>query len=443
MVGDPDDADDPDVLELEYNPGWGAPVFSDQFGGTALKATWKQEGALPIGQCYNIVDGELVLKPAKRTDCYIFNDTVFDGSAPGTAFMFAAKVKISQSNGNHPSFWLHGPRSQALYNEYDIVESYGTIQGDPDRPCASGTVTSTSGKGWYSVQSNHYSGVGPTTGRRDCFDRGEAAAALDGGYHVFSMMWAPGKVVEFYLDGKRTARWGAKHAIGGSLVIALTNLLNEIKDAQGNITGYKDVTGNAPNMRLKWVKVWKKTGVTDADFRVTTPTPTSRAVVDPAFYLASYPDLQAAFGTDQAAALQHWQTYGIAEGRVGSPTFDLNHYRAVNADLQGMSNAELVNHFVTYGIYEGRETSPYFNVGQYLASYADLAAAFADTPEDAFDHFVNLGIGEGRVASAHFNAPWYLQSNPDVAAAYGATNYLGAMAHYQGWGRVEGRPGTP
>jgi hypothetical protein len=196
-------------------------------------------------------------------------------------------------------------------------------------------------------------------------------------------------------------------------------------------------------MRLKWVKVWKKSGVTDADLGVSPPVATSRAVIDPAFYLASYPDLRAAFGTDQGAALQHWQTYGITEGRVASPTFDLNHYRAVNADLQGMSNAELVNHFLSYGIFEGRETSPYFNVGQYLTSYADLAAAFSDTPEAAFDHFMTNGIGEGRVASTRFNAPWYLQANPDVAAAYGATNYLGAMAHYQGWGRAEGRAGAP
>lgn len=443
-VGGADDADDDsDVLEIEYNPGWGAPVFSDQFGGTSLKPSWKQEGALPIGQCYKIVDGELVLPPNKRTDCYLFNDTVFDGAAPGTAYLFAAKVKLSRSNGNHPSFWTHGPRGQALYNEYDIVESYGETEGQPDRPCASGTVTSTSGKGFYNVQSNHYSGVNPTTGRRDCFDKAEAAAAFDGDYHVFSMMWAPGKAVEFYFDGKRTAHWGANHALGGAQVIALTNLLNEIKDANGNITGYKDVTGNAPNMRLKWVKVYKKTGVTDADLRVSTPTAASRAVVDPAFYLASYPDLRAAFGTDAAAAVQHWQTYGIAEGRVASPTFDVNHYRAVNADLAGMSNAELVNHFVTYGIYEGRETSPYFSVGQYLASYADLSAAFGETPEAAFDHFMTYGIGEGRVASASFNAPWYLQANPDVAAAVGATNYLGAMAHYQGWGRAEGRPGAP
>ena len=444
-VGDAGDAgSETEALAADYNPGWGAPVFSDNFGGSALKSSWKTEGTRPIGQCAKLVDGELVLDPQKRTDCYVFNDTPFNGDEPGVAYMFAAKVKIAQTNGNHPSFWLHGPRSQALYNEYDIVESYGTIAGDPERPCARDTVTSTSGKGWYSVQSNHYTRVQPTTGRRDCFTDEEAATALDGGYHVYSMMWAPGRAVEFYLDGKRTAHWGRNHAIGGSLVIALTNLLNEIKDEQGNIVGYQQVEGNgSPNMRLKWVKVWKKNGVTDADAGIVPATPTSRVVIDPAFYLAAYPDLRAAFGTDAGAAISHWQTNGIAEGRVGSPTFDLAYYRSVNPDLQGFSNADVLNHFLTFGRYEGRETSPYFNVATYLNTYGDLQAAFADTPEAAFDHFMTNGIGEGRVGSTHFNAPWYLQANPDVAAGVGAGNYLGAMVHYQGWGRYEGRPGAP
>lgn len=52
------------------------------------------------------------------------------------------------------------------------------------------------------------------------------------------------------------------------------------------------------------------------------------------FYLAEYPDLQAAFGTDYQAALDHWMVYGIHEGRRGSPEFDVQFYLSKYPDLQ-------------------------------------------------------------------------------------------------------------
>ena len=36
-------------------------------------------------------------------------------------------------------------------------------------------------------------------------------------------------------------------------------------------------------------------------------------------YLANYPDLQAAFGTDYAAATVHFIVHGFAEGRTDEP----------------------------------------------------------------------------------------------------------------------------
>jgi len=39
---------------------------------------------------------------------------------------------------------------------------------------------------------------------------------------------------------------------------------------------------------------------------------------DVQFYLAKYSDLQAAFGTNYTAALDHWINQGIGEGRQGA-----------------------------------------------------------------------------------------------------------------------------
>ena len=44
--------------------------------------------------------------------------------------------------------------------------------------------------------------------------------------------------------------------------------------------------------------------------------PAEAAQFDPAFYGAAYPDVTAAFGTDAQALLNHYLTWGMAEGRV-------------------------------------------------------------------------------------------------------------------------------
>jgi hypothetical protein len=484
------DEDDEETLSIAAG-GWGTPIFSDQFG-TTLKPTWKTEGALPIAQCAHITDGELVIKPKKRTDCYIYNDTAFNGNEPGSAYMFSAKVKLSLSNGNHPSFWLRPPRTENIYNEYDIVESYGQTKGSPDRECGHDAVTSTSGKGFYNVQSNMYSSAVPPTGRRDCFTQAQAETALDGNYHVFSMVYAPGQSVAFFMDGVRTASFGPKYAVGSLLVMSLTNLLNEIKDDQGNITGYRDVTGDQPNMRVKWVKVWKKTGVTQAKLGyvaddaeessggapaascgsdndcwraqlgvnaynfpvITNPNDPrlARIIFDRRFYLNAYPDVlswaQGKVATQGGNlydhAQWHWLNYGIPQGRMGAPTFDPGAYMSWNSDVAAAYGATnylgAINHFITYGRFEGRRSSVFFDVASYKARYGDIAG-FANYA--ALDHFANHGMDEGRQGSADFAPAAYLGNNPDVQNAWGANYYRGGMTHWIGWGRAEGRAGAP
>jgi hypothetical protein len=96
---------------------------------------------------------------------------------------------------------------------------------------------------------------------------------------------------------------------------------------------------------------------------------------DAAFYLSYYPDLRAAFGTNQQAAYEHWIGWGRKEGRRGSREFD---------------------------------------VAYYLSAHADLRRAFGNDVLAAHNHWANFGIGEGRRGSREVDARYYLNANTDA-----------------------------
>ena len=85
---------------------------------------------------------------------------------------------------------------------------------------------------------------------------------------------------------------------------------------------------------------------------------------DAEYYINVYPDIKNAFGNDYQSAYDHFMTFGIKEGRKGSPYFDVYYYLNQNSDLQKAfgSNYELAyNHFVYSGINENRAGSPYID----------------------------------------------------------------------------------
>ena len=84
------------------------------------------------------------------------------------------------------------------------------------------------------------------------------------------------------------------------------------------------------------------------------------AVYDYDYYINQYADLKAAFGTDANAALQHFVTFGMNEGRQGIASF---------------------------------------NVGSYRNRYADLQNAFGNNTKAYYIHFIQFGKGEGRTAA--------------------------------------------
>ncbi len=83
---------------------------------------------------------------------------------------------------------------------------------------------------------------------------------------------------------------------------------------------------------------------------------------DVQFYLNAYPDLKAAFGTDDRAALNHWINTGLpSEGRRGSREFDVQFYLNAYPDLKAAFGADYraaLNHWINTGLpSEGRRGS--------------------------------------------------------------------------------------
>ena len=61
---------------------------------------------------------------------------------------------------------------------------------------------------------------------------------------------------------------------------------------------------------------------------------TTTSVLDPSFYMATYPDLMAAFRGNADQARNHWLQFGIREGRQSAPNFYVAAYLARYDDLK-------------------------------------------------------------------------------------------------------------
>ncbi len=157
---------------------------------------------------------------------------------------------------------------------------------------------------------------------------------------------------------------------------------------------------------------------------------------DPYAYLVANPDLLSAFGVDRTAALNHYIRSGRLENRA-TTGFSAVSYLAANADLYnafGLDEAAATRHYIQLGRTEGRSTS--FDSLGYLAANADLYTAFGLDATAAARHYLQLGRAEGR--STSFDSLAYLAANPDLAQAYGLDT-TAAVTHYLQYGRSEGR----
>lgn len=101
-----------------------------------------------------------------------------------------------------------------------------------------------------------------------------------------------------------------------------------------------------------------------------------RIVFDRKFYINAHADVRAAAeahvasqgGTIFQFGEQHWLNNGIAEGRMGSATFDPIAYMSWNPDVSaayGANNDKAgINHYLKHGRFEGRRASMFFDAAK-------------------------------------------------------------------------------
>ena len=134
-------------------------------------------------------------------------------------------------------------------------------------------------------------------------------------------------------------------------------------------------------------------------------------------YMALYPDLRAVFGNDLPAYYLHYISNGYAENRTGIAgtdsggsrnsldteklwaVFDADYYLLSYPDLKAAfgSDRDLARqHFLNCGMKEARQGIAGFNPVSYRSRYPDLAAAFGDNWEDYYIHYLNFAYQEKR-----------------------------------------------
>jgi hypothetical protein len=154
---------------------------------------------------------------------------------------------------------------------------------------------------------------------------------------------------------------------------------------------------------------------------------------DTLYYLSSNADvLQAGIN-----AHDHYNSFGMHEGRDPNAYFDTSGYLAVNKDI-ATAGWNPLEHYRQYGWAEGRDPSAAFDTTLYLLRNPDVAAV----GWNPLEHFLQYGYAEGRQAYqaigqnivGGFDAQYYLFHNPDIAAAG-----VDPLAHFNQFGWHEGR----
>ena len=183
------------------------------------------------------------------------------------------------------------------------------------------------------------------------------------------------------------------------------------------------------------------------------------AVYDFNYYTSKYPDIKAAYKTDDVAVLRHFVNFGMREGRQGSKDFDVQSYKNQYADLRRVYGTNLKSyyeHYVKYGrkegrkgpgcttvqgaatVYKGVDYKLVYDYAYYTSMNPDIKRAYGNDDQAALAHFVNYGMREGRCAKADFNVRVYRSKYGDLNRAYG-DNLQKYFEHYMYFGFKEGR----
>jgi len=185
-------------------------------------------------------------------------------------------------------------------------------------------------------------------------------------------------------------------------------------------------------------------------------------IYDFQYYLAANPDLKAAYGdNNDAAVLSHFVNYGMSEGRRGNSAFDVYSYKNAYSDLRsayGNNMKSYYMHYLLYGRNEGRNQitgvttingfvttykginyAAVYDLNYYLKSNPNVKAKFSNNDDTAIlADFVNAGMSEGRIAIETFDVNAYKNAYSDLRIAFG-NNLKAYYMHYIQYGKAEGR----
>lgn len=185
------------------------------------------------------------------------------------------------------------------------------------------------------------------------------------------------------------------------------------------------------------------------------------SVYDYNYYIANNADVKKAYGNDKAAALKHFVTYGMAEGRQGCASFNVKAYAYRYADVRNSygSNLKLYYmHYINYGKKEGRVATPIsemkgyktvyngvdysavYDYNYYVNHYSDVKKAYGINDTAVLKHFVTYGMKEGRQGKSTFNVKNYKARYRDLRNTYG-DDLKKYYIHYIKYGKAEGRNG--
>jgi hypothetical protein len=143
-------------------------------------------------------------------------------------------------------------------------------------------------------------------------------------------------------------------------------------------------------------------------------------IFDENFYRLANPDVEEAIKQGIfTSGLEHFQKFGLQEGRIGiSPFYNENTYLENNRDVAEALQAGVfkngLEHFIKFGFEEGRLAISFYAEATYLRLNTDVAEAVkSGIFKSGFQHFIQRGLAEGR-SLLFFNENAYRSQNPDV-----------------------------
>ena len=240
--------------------GWGTPILSDEFSGTALSFPWDhryQGYDVPSRRCSKtdpsatrVGNGVLSLSViddpstadlcaftaggVEQTTFYRLNGHV--GTQGRFAYKYgiaAARVKFQKERGQHGAFWMQ-PAGTGYGAEIDVIEWFGTgsqglINGVYDY--STGTPARVAG------------GV--------IADQASYGTDWAGTYHVFSVEWTPTEYI-FRIDGREALRTTA--GVSQTEEYLILSLL--VANYEAN--KLPSPASLPQTMDIDWVRVWQK-----------------------------------------------------------------------------------------------------------------------------------------------------------------------------------------